>query len=214
MNQIKSNINGRSNLDCLSDVFHISKYNYFYHFHNKDNPKDKKMKEVWKPIEGYEGLYEISNYGEVKSFYGKKERILKYGIDSGGYSFVNLFKNGKVKTYQVSHLVWDHFGDRSRNGRKLQVDHINNNKQKNWIINLQLLTNRENTSKGYIQNGGTSSQYIGVSWSKCAKKWVAQILTDGKRKYLGLFKNEHQAHLAYQNALKGINNGGEECGGV
>jgi hypothetical protein len=82
---------------------------------------------------------------------------------------------------------------------KICVDHINNIKTDNRLVNLQLITNRENTSKD--KKDGTS-KYVGVCWQKSKNKWMAQINIDDKKKYLGYFTDEHEAHLVYQKALK------------
>ena len=154
----------------------------------------------WKDIKNYEGLYQISNIGEVKSLSRIKERILKPSADKRGYRFVILQKNCVTKCIKIHLLVWDAFGDSKRNGRILQVDHINNDKSDNRIENLQLLTNRENCSKSKLQSK-KSSRFIGVSWSKQSKKWAAEIRVGKGRKRLGLFTCESSAGLAYQKAL-------------
>lgn len=161
----------------------------------------KQLKEGWKPIKNYEGLYKLSNYGEIKSFHYRKERVLKYGIDIYKYFHVILCKDRKRKNHKVSLLVWDHFGNRPRNGFYLQIDHIDGNKQNDRIDNLQLLTQRQNTSKGFIQNGKKTSKFTGVYWNKHAKKWKSQIIIDKEYHYLGYFKDEFEAHLAYQKVL-------------
>ena len=68
--------------------------------------------EEWKAIAGYEGLYEVSNLGRIKSLsridsrgYKRNEKILKLNKDSGGYLKVSLYKNGKPKQYLVHRLV-------------------------------------------------------------------------------------------------------------
>ena len=119
------------------------------------------MKEIWKSIESYEGIYEISNCGRVKSLVRAvkyknsykviREKIIKGGIDGCGYRYINLCKNGGKGIYRIAHLVYDHFGKGKRNGRILQVDHIDEDKQNNRIDNLQLLTQRKNTSKSLLQ---------------------------------------------------------------
>ena len=63
------------------------------------------IKEVWKDIRGYEGLYQVSNLGRVKSLNYKrtgKERILKITKDRNGYYLVNLRKNNKTKMFKVN----------------------------------------------------------------------------------------------------------------
>jgi hypothetical protein len=163
------------------------------------------QREIWESIEDYKELYKISNKGRVKSFHGRKVRILRPGLNNNGYRLVSLYKKGEKKTYKISILVYDHFGKNKRHGHKLQVDHISGIKTDDWIGNLQLLTNRENTSKGYIQNGGISSKYSGVGRHKLTKKWESYIRINGVKEHLGLFKDEFDAHLAYQGALKEIN---------
>lgn len=162
------------------------------------------MEEIWKDIEGYDGYYQISNFGRVKSFKGKDVRYLKLSIDHGGYyNFTMKKNNNKRKHGYIHRLVWDHFGDSKRNGVTLQVDHLDNNKLNNRIDNLQLLSNRENTSKAYLTTNKTS-KYTGVSWYKRDKCWRSYIQINGKLKWLGSFKTEHEAHLAYQKVLESI----------
>jgi len=172
----------------------------------------KQLIEIWKPIKNYEGLYEVSNHGRVKSLAKewingrglrkKSDSIKKISITDRGYKSAILNNNKKRKTFTVHSLVWDHFGDQPRNGLKLQVDHIDNNKLNNRIDNLQLLTQRANISK-YHKTQKHTSHYTGVHWSKDSKKWRSVIGINGKYKHLGYFIDEHDAHLAYQKALRG-----------
>lgn len=161
-------------------------------------------KEEWKFVTGYEGLYMVSNWGRVKSMNYKntgKEQILKPGKNQSGYLQVHLSKKVIKKIYAIHCLVWDAFGDRPRNGRILQVDHIDNNKENNCIENLQLLNCRDNTSKRSLNKYKTST-YSGVSIHKRSNnKWQAQININGKKKYLGIFNSEEEAKKAYQYAL-------------
>lgn len=172
------------------------------------------MEEIFMPIKDYEGYYEVSNFGRVRSLERKvnytrssfktiKARYLKPGINGRGYYFVALCLNGKCKTKRVSLLVWDNFGDKLRDGTKLQVDHIDNNKRNDHINNLQLLTNRENTSKGKLFNK-TNGLPTGVNWNKEKKKYVAQIQTNNKRVHLGYFDNPGEASNAYQCHLQAL----------
>jgi len=174
----------------------------------------KEIKEIFKPVKGYESLYEISNLGRIKSLakewkFGngsinsKPETFMKPAI-ARGYKKVVLYNKGKYKTVKVHTLVWDAFGSEPRNGMKLEVDHIDENKLNNRIDNLQLLTQRQNVSKGYLQREKTS-EYTGVSWNKRRKKWVAMIHIAGKTKNLGSFNCEEAAMIAYQERLKGLN---------
>jgi len=91
--------------------------------------------EIWKDIEGYEGLYQISNLGRVKSLNNnktKKEKIKKNRIyRSTGYYCVNLSKNSKGKNFLIHRLIAIHFIDNPDN--HLCVNHINRDKKDNKI---------------------------------------------------------------------------------
>ena len=106
-------------------------------------------KEIWKDIPNYEGLYQASNLGRVKSLersYRRKEKILKPGINQYGYYQVALCKQSIVKRYLVHRLVWEAF-----NGtipENMQVNHINEIKTDNRLENLNLMTAKENSNWG------------------------------------------------------------------
>ena len=109
--------------------------------------------ETWKNIKGYEGLYQVSSMGRVKSLERKvrhgrtvKERILKPYMDRGGYLLVGLCAGGKRKTLKVHRLVCEAFHDNPDN--KLDVNHINENKTDNRACNLEWNTRRENLNHG------------------------------------------------------------------
>jgi hypothetical protein len=171
-------------------------------------------KEIFKDIPNYEGLYQVSNLGNVKSLerivtrpksgnYIVKERILKHNKDGAGYYKLLLCKDGNKKGMKVHVLVAMAFLKHIPNGHKIQVDHINNDKLDNRVENLQLISSRENSSKD--RKG--SSKYTGVSWNKQRNKWHSNIRIDGKNKHLGLFTDEYEANIAYQKALEMYNNG-------
>ena len=90
------------------------------------------------------------------------------------------------------------FLNHNPNGHKVVVDHVDNNKTNNSIYNLQVITARLNVSKDRLDK---TSKYTGVCWHKAGRKWYAQIRIEGKTKYLGSYKSEFRAHLAYQNIL-------------
>tara|TARA_Y100001963_G_scaffold129195_1_gene184212 strand:- start:1523 stop:2080 length:558 start_codon:yes stop_codon:yes gene_type:complete len=123
------------------------------------------MKEEWKEIKGYEGLYEVSSLGRVKSLarevigyggstYMTKERVLKPG--GKRYLQVVLSKSGTRSTYRVHTLVIEAFIGPKPTGDDYTVDHINRDKKDNRVENLRWATrfeqaaNREDTNKNYI----------------------------------------------------------------
>lgn len=173
------------------------------------------MQEIFKDIEGYKGKYQVSNLGNVKSLkrliyngrggtYYTNERILKHTVSKGSCHII-LCKNSKIKSYTIHGLIMSTFLNYKAKNNKMVIDHIDNNPLNNNINNLQIITNRENCSKDRFR-GNYSSKYVGVSLCKKSKKWYSQIYINGKYKNLGRYKNEIDAHLAYQNILKKITN--------
>lgn len=161
--------------------------------------------EVWKDIPTFGGRYQVSNLGNIRSLNFKGLgycKNLSNSLGSKGYNIQRLSKNKKSKTYKTSKLIAITFLNHKPNGYKLVVDHIDGNRSNNKLHNLQLITQRHNTSKD--RKGGTS-QYVGVSWSKQSSKWDARIQIKGKIKFIGLFTDEQEAAQAYQNELKKIN---------
>jgi hypothetical protein len=102
--------------------------------------------EIYKSIPGYENIYEVSNYGNVKSIKFGKEKILKPKKTRTGYLQVGLLKDGR-KLIGVHQLVAMAFLNHTPCGMKLVIDHINDIKSDNRIINLQVVTQRENIWK-------------------------------------------------------------------
>lgn len=96
------------------------------------------MIEVWRDVKGYEGLYEVSNFGRVKNRYGKFLR----GSVSHGYLRLALHKDGKIKTTSVHRLVAETFIENKHN--KPYVNHIDCNKMNNVTTNLEWCTQLEN----------------------------------------------------------------------
>jgi hypothetical protein len=169
------------------------------------------MSEIWKAIPNYEGIYEVSNLGNVKSLsreifnylgsYISEEKIMKQHINQG-YKRVNLSKNNKLKNIKVHQLVAMAFLNHIPDGtHKLVVDHINNNPLDNRFENLQIITNRDNASKDKLNY---TSKYTGVFWDKERNKWQSKIHINGKTIFLGRFLSEQEAHLKYQEALKSL----------
>lgn len=134
------------------------------------------MQEIWKDINGYDGVYQVSNTGLVRSadhmdFKNRnriKGRILKQGKKENGYMQVSLTdKNGKAKNYYVHRLVVNAF---TKCGDEYEVNHIDENKQNNTLENLECVQHKENVSYG------TRLERI----AKKHRKAVMQFDLDGK----------------------------------
>lgn len=112
------------------------------------------MKEIWKDIVGFEGLYQVSNLGRVKRIgKGRGARcIILKSKDNTAYSRVSLYQNNKPTDKCVHRLVAEAFIPNPEN--KTQVNHIDGNKRNNRIGNLEWVTPRENTrhSVDVLQN--------------------------------------------------------------
>lgn len=102
------------------------------------------MEEIWKDIEGYEGLYQVSDLGRVKSF--ATSRVLKPYRNKAGYLLVYLCKNGKRKTHRIHRLVAQSFIPNPEN--KPEVNHLDENKTNNMVSNLEWSTRKENLNHG------------------------------------------------------------------
>jgi len=172
------------------------------------------MKEIWKSIPGYEGIYEVSDLGRVKSLSREikyknrtaisKEKLLKQRVGPVGYYEVGLHNTNKRKTKNIHQLVAMAFLNHTPDGYKIIVDHINNIRTDNRLENLQVISQRENNSK---DRKGGSSAFTGVNLCKQSNKYRAVIVINRKNFHLGRFDTEIEASEAYKKALTRINNG-------
>jgi len=153
------------------------------------------MQEEWREIAGYEGLYEVSDAGRVKSFKRSTPKILKPNINPSGYPKVTFWKKGKESKKYVHRLVAGAFLlDFTKD---LLVDHRNGDKLINNLSNLRMV-NPSGNHLGFRRNGkGSSSQFRGVSWNENARKWLVRANLHGKDYYIGIFQNEDEAAKAW-----------------
>lgn len=158
--------------------------------------------EIWKPIPGYEGKYELSTLNNVKSLHYGKERTLKQWTRQG-YCHTNLCLNGKQKAFSIHQLMAITFLNHTPCGLELVIDHKNHIKTDNRVENLRIIPQRENANQKHIKS---SSKFLGVSWSKATKKWESSIFINKKQTHLGLFNTEIEASESYENALFCHNN--------
>lgn len=121
------------------------------------------MKEIFKDIKGYKGLYQISNFGRVKSltricgFYKSKDLILKSKISNKGYERVTLTKKNIKKNYSVHRLVGIAFIKNAYN--KPCINHKDRNKLNNHVNNLEWCTYSENNFYIYKKDLCYESSY-------------------------------------------------------
>ena len=109
-------------------------------------------KETWKDIDGFNGLYQVSNYGKVRSnFHGKGYRILKPSINSPKYYYITLYDGfGKRKNIQIHRLVAEYFLNKIEG--KECVNHKDCNRLNNCVDNLEWCTSKENNIHARINN--------------------------------------------------------------
>ena len=103
--------------------------------------------EIWRDVVGYEGFYQVSNKGRVKSFYKNRNLILKTVSDDEGYQYVSLYKNGHGKKIHVHVLVAQNFIPNPKN--LPFVGHEDNNTSNNCVENLKWITQKENIIHSY-----------------------------------------------------------------
>lgn len=109
------------------------------------------MEEIWKDIKGYEGLYQVSNLGKIKSLnynHTKKEKILKSLKRKNNYLKIRLYKNKKYNTYFIHRIVAENF---ILNENNLPiVNHIDGNPSNNCVNNLEWCTQKQNVQHSII----------------------------------------------------------------
>lgn len=116
------------------------------------------MIEIWEDVKGFEGLYQVSNFGKVKSI-TRYKKILKPFIDKDGYRYVKLKCKGVVKHCRISRLVANAFVE---NTKKLNVvNHIDMNRQNDRFDNLEWCTQKEN-----VQHSLKQGRYKGSNHKK------------------------------------------------
>lgn len=168
----------------------------------ENSTKNTKTLVVWKDVVGFEGIYQVSNTGLIKSLVrkGRKtEKILKPYTSRKGYQTVVLRNDLETKTVYIHIIMAEAFLGQRVERYVTTVDHIDHNPSNNHLSNLQILSHRANSAR----RRGMHSKYEGVT--KQAGRWVARLYNNGKSQYLGCFLEELDAAAAYQIALLQVN---------
>ena len=181
--------------------------------------KPLSVNQVWQDIPDYEGLYQVSNTGLVKSKAricihktGRKQRvtekILKNSTKkSSAYHVVLLSKGGVATGFKVSRLVAKAFIPNPNNYKI--VNHIDGNKGNNNIENLEWCTATWNNIHAFEvlkrdrkQTQTIKSEHLGIVWDKNRFKWQASLSRNSKDYFVGRFETEEQAFVAREKFKK------------
>lgn len=166
------------------------------------------LMEQWKEVKGYEGIYEVSDFGRVKSlsriksigkgFFVSNEHVLKLKIERNGYVRVMLQRDAIRITYLVHRLVAEAFIPNPENHP--EVNHFNKIRGDNVKSNLEWVTTCENRTHSKKTNAKLSP-FVGVYFDNRNKSWDSKISVAGKIHFLGSFKNQKDAIDARKNAM-------------
>lgn len=146
------------------------------------------------PIIGYEKRYLIFKNGNVYSILNKK--LLKPHIGKRGYLYVILCNGIKSKHFYIHRLIAIHFIENSNNYKI--VNHKDSNKINNSIANLEWCCAKSNARFKRKTTKKTTSKYKGVWWFKERSTWAVQV----NGRFVGYFKKEKEAAIAYNNKAK------------
>lgn len=160
------------------------------------------MEEIFCDIKGYEGLYQVSNYGRVRSLNYLRTgeiRMMRYGKYPNGYLFVGLSKNGKVKNFLVHCLVADAFIP-NPDGLP-EVNHIDEDKMNNCVWNLEWCDHKYNCNYGtrneriskrvyqYTRDGSFIRSYASTREAECKtginQSSICVVANNGRLKSAG-----------------------------
>tara|TARA_R110002167_G_C12282805_1_gene615299 strand:+ start:69 stop:593 length:525 start_codon:yes stop_codon:yes gene_type:complete len=151
--------------------------------------------EIFKDIPKWEGIYQVSNLGNVKSLARKwspRESTLTPAVSHDKYLKVDLKANGKREQVEVNRLVALAFLDSNYVAKGLVCDHKDRDRQNNDLSNLRVVTKRENS-----QNTCNSKNLIGASKRPTSDRWASAIQINGKTRHIGDFDTAEEASTAY-----------------
>jgi hypothetical protein len=157
-----------------------------------NNTKEIKYEEISKVFKYEDGrLYRL---GLKFSNFEGQWREVNVSKENTGSGYVAVGFGGKLlKAHRVIYSLFNKIDLPT----DMQIDHYNGDRSDNHICNLELVTHRDN---GQNQKCHREGNLVGATWHKQSGKWMARIEINGKRKYLGLFSTEQEAHEAYNTA--------------
>lgn len=143
--------------------------------------------EIWKPVKGFEGVYEVSSWGRIKSFLKHKEGYILSlkNKNKDHYIFIKLISTNSKKTFLVHRLVAQHFIPNVES--KPEANHKDRNRQNNRVLNLEWVTTKENNAHARILHPNK----IGEWNRKNRSKPVIQLSLSGE--YIDEFFNSCDA---------------------
>ena len=173
------------------------------------------MLEIWKPVNGFEEKYEISNLGRIKNI--KTNQILKMTNKYGDYFAIILYDKTHKKSTRIHRLVAETFIPNPLNLK--EVNHIDGNKQNNRVDNLEWCTRSENINHALV-NGLSNMDHLNkYNKNKFANKYGKIFQCDKSKQILNVFKNLEEAYnktgVCKRNILQVINHqqGRKQAGG-
>lgn len=149
-------------------------------------------KRIWRDIEGFEGLYQVSNTGQIRSLRFGKTKILKVMADNRGYKSLSLYKNGKGKTYRVHRLVAQAFIPNPNN--LPEVNHKDENKANNHVSNLEWISHKDNVNYG-TRNKRTGESLKGKMAGENNPMYGKHHTEEAKNKMSAARKKKHPQQL-------------------
>ncbi len=172
------------------------------------------MEEIWKDIPNYEGYYQASNLGNIRTC----ERIIKCSNGKinkyksknrkpslSEYRMIALSKNGNLKMYKISRIIANLFV-KGQSGIRNIVNHKDGNKHNDISENLEWCTNSENIIHSFDNNLSKSKNKIrGVFFEKRRNKWTATLYRNNKNIFIGRYLTEQEAINQYNKKLNEYN---------
>ena len=161
------------------------------------------MKEIWKDIIGFEGIYEISNLGRIRRI--KTGRILSTRRSDGWYITVTLYKDKKRYGKSLHRLVAETFVPNPYN--LPEVNHIDEDKINNRADNLEFCDHKYNVNYGTIKdrtrntklkNGHINEEYSGLDKKSYGKKYYQdnkEEIKEYKKEYNKKYREEHKEEI-------------------